>query len=229
MDRRLPNGDMGLKTWTGLHDVGTSKIVNSSFIWLALIPFLSRLLESIHAWTKFTPTLPFNFVAFYFAAFFFTLGSIIFNWKCPTIAKLAPDFGVFKAKGYSSIELKDWFHALAGSTVHADKCDPEMILHFRSEATESENLSDDDVIGRNLKKATPKMMDEFWRLNIESRLANIHKHTLNTANTRFPVWRLMASIFYTVGFALFIVVALVNLYVVTRATWDLLKSSLSSC
>lgn len=214
---------MGLKSWTGLHDVGTSKIVNSSFLWLALIPFLSRLLESIHAWTKYAPTLPFNFVAFYFAAFFFAVGALIFNWKCPTIAKLAPDFGAFRAKGYSPVELKNWFHSLAGSKIYPSERDPEMILQFRSLVTGSDNLSKDDLTGKFSKKATGRMMAEFWGLDISARLAEVHNHTLNVANIRHPVWRTVASLAYTFGFILFGIVAMVNLGVVAKATWGLIQ------
>src|SRR5689334_15711854 len=100
-------------TWASLHDIGTSKIVNTSFIWLAIIPFLSRALDALHAADTRIPTLPLNFSAFYFAAFFFAIGALIFRLHCPTVIKLAPNFAALKAGNFSTIEFRRWFVEVA--------------------------------------------------------------------------------------------------------------------
>ena len=63
------------QSWTDLHAVGSSKVVNSAFIWLVIIPFLSRVLLAISSEYGKDLKLPLNFLAFYYAAFFFTIAA----------------------------------------------------------------------------------------------------------------------------------------------------------
>ncbi|HRE80192.1 MAG TPA: hypothetical protein PLN52_04045 [Opitutaceae bacterium] len=212
--------------WSALNALGTSKLVNSSFIWLALIPFLSRVLGAVQEWTHQCQSLPLSFVAFYFAAFSFSIAAGIFLWKCPTIAKIAPDFGVFNAKGHSETELKNWFLELAKSKKHPDAIDPEMILHFRRVVLLESGHGELDQADVFAEKARQRMMDAFWDIPLGSRLANAHDHVLRIADEYFPRWRGLAARFYVTGFALFSVVATYNLCSVGYSVWQTIKPTI---
>lgn len=227
-------------TWAKLHAVGTSKIVNTSFIWLAAIPALSRLLDAAHqaihtaafhlvehGATKAAAQIanldtrvPFNFIAFYYAAFFFTLAALLFQWFCPKVIKFAPSFGAFKTGGYSMVELKHWYHDMVPSSKYPTERDPQKIKDFIDCLMGSENIGA-DALGEILDgKAGHSLMDPFWSdLPLEPRRApHAHQKAIEEAETKHPVARKLAAIFYGIGFLLFAIVALLNLYVVLRET-----------
>lgn len=201
-----------------MRNLGMSKVVNTSFIWLALIPFLARVLDSIKEVGGAKLALPFNFEAFYFAAVCFTIASMIFAIWCPDIVKLAPDFGTFVTKGHSGRELKRWFHKLAPSKNHKGEIDIGPITQFFENAGFSVELSKKDLGDFFAGKAPNELMGKFWSIDIQNKLADLHDFTLNQSNCRSPVARWFAAIFYILGFLLFACVAASNLVAVFSIT-----------
>ncbi|TXN37718.1 hypothetical protein FVB32_05365 [Flagellimonas hymeniacidonis] len=90
--------------WVLISALGKNKIVNSSYIYLFIVPVLAKLLSKVNSPLIFLFNgkeheliieLPFNWTIFYFSALFFTIGSIIYNWRAPSIIKENKSFGSF--------------------------------------------------------------------------------------------------------------------------------------
>ncbi len=211
-------------SWTELHALGSSKIVNSAFIWLIIIPFLSRVLLTLNSEYGKDITLPFNFLAFYYAAFFFTVASAVFNWNCPTVAKLAPTFGSFKAGGYSALELKNWYHDMVPSPTSPSKRNGELIIQFLTNVRQSHGLSPEEYAENISRLAGPNTMANFWLIQIpENKLPDAHDLAIGIANKGNAFARLVATISYQLGFLLFGVVIIYNLTAVVKETLLLFK------
>ena len=207
------------RSWTELHDIGSSKVVNSAFIWLVLIPFLAKVLFAIHA--EFGPDLkmPFNFLAFYYAAFFFTIAAALYQWKCPNIVKLAPTFGAFQEGGYSPLELKKWFHELAESPHGPQDRDGELVIQFLQNAGAPANLSPAGYVDLMSKSASANLMGTFWQYSIPpDKLPAVHDLTISLANRKSGVARSFATACYALGLVLFALVVLLNLRAVVKET-----------
>jgi hypothetical protein len=211
-----------VNTWRSLHAIGTSKVVNTSFIWLALIPFLARVLDALHAGER----LPFNFVAFYFAAFFFTLASLIFNMACPVVIKLSPTFGAFKSGGYSLLELKNWYHDMATARDGTSR-DTNLVRQFLSNLGAPDNVSATEYPDLMSGAAGSSLLSRFWSYPAVSddHLAQVHNLTIGEAEKKNIGWRKGAAILYVIGFILFGLVALLNLCVVAKVSWQVIKAS----
>lgn len=204
-------------TWGGLHDVGTSKVVNTSYIWLALIPFLTRALEALHAAGTHVPTLPFNFIAFYYAAFCFTAGAAVFNLFCPKVIKLTPTFGTFASEQYSLIELKNWWHDMV-----MDEPRPEerarLLEQFLLLEKPNQGISY-PVLDKS--EVDAKILNNFWEENAWTKrdaLPLLHDLAVKYAEKLNPNWRRFATAMYGIGFILFGVVVVLNLFVVAKET-----------
>lgn len=211
-----------MKTWRDLHAVGTSKVVNTSFIWLALIPFLSRCLDALHAGSH----LPFNFIAFYYAAFFFTVASLIFNLTCPVVIKLTPTFGAFKAGGYSLLELKNWYHDMATAKDGASR-DLKLIQQFLSHLKVTDGVSVEGYVDLMKGTAGKTQLERFWQTlaKDDDMLSEVHDLTIGEAEKKHPNWRRAAAVLYIIGFILFGLVAILNLIVVSKISWQVLSGS----
>ncbi|KQC29256.1 hypothetical protein [Flagellimonas eckloniae] len=82
--------------WKQISVLGQNKIVNSSYIYLFIVPVIAKLFSSINSPVdlilggyefQFVLTLPFNWKLFFFAALLFTIGSLVYNLRAPNIIK----------------------------------------------------------------------------------------------------------------------------------------------
>lgn len=232
-------------TWVDLHGVGTSKIVNSSFIALAAIPALSRLLalghegiaamkahiaahggstKSLEA-VEAAMQLPFNFVAFYYAAFFFAVAAVLFHFFCPKILKLAPSFGAYQTGGFSFVELKHWYHDMVPSPEGRHARDAQKITAFIESIVGRDQLRGDEYAESKKVSAGGKLMGAFWNdlPGEQKRAPHAYQLALVEAETKHSVVRRLTAFFYGLGFLAFIIVAFVNLAAVASETLRLAK------
>ncbi len=81
-------------SWVELASIGESKLVKSLMIWLIVVPLLAKILGPIPdeitlrlfgAELQISFGLPFNILLFYLSALGFTIGGLVYRWKCPTI------------------------------------------------------------------------------------------------------------------------------------------------
>jgi hypothetical protein len=110
--------------WRTLISFSRSKFVQSSLVWVALVPVVARFTEgmdktfhvrigeNVHVLTL-AP--PFTWSMFFFGALFFMLGNFIVNWKAPRILKETGHFREFADQGRSPFELLDLARSLTAS------------------------------------------------------------------------------------------------------------------
>src|SRR5688572_21172664 len=115
-------------TWSDLYEIGSSKIVNSSFIWMVLLPIIARALTTIESKYQIQVQIPLNFYLLYVAALVFAAASTSYHLFCPKLVQRAPNYGVFVERRYSINELKKWYRKLCRR--FDGTIDAEMISHF---------------------------------------------------------------------------------------------------
>jgi len=90
--------------WKLISKLGKNRFVNNSYIYLFFVPILAKLLNKINSPLLFQIgdkthvlilELPFSWALFYFSALFFTVASIVYNYKVPTIIQENNSFGDF--------------------------------------------------------------------------------------------------------------------------------------
>lgn len=91
--------------WSQLSAFGNSKILSTSYIWLAIVPIGAKLLSSVNEQVvlfgglTINMTLPFSWKAFFFAAISFSIANLAYRITCPEPLKLFKDWSDFKQKG----------------------------------------------------------------------------------------------------------------------------------
>ena len=83
-----------LPRWSGLRQMGESKILRSSYFWLFAVPLLAKALALAEPRLLVLPqglrlhlALPFSWKLFYFSAVAFSLGSLLYSLACPRIVR----------------------------------------------------------------------------------------------------------------------------------------------
>ena len=101
--------------WSDLRNIEKLKIVQSMYVWLIVVPLVSKLFSKIENTLVLTFAektyeidliLPFSWKLFFFAAFLFSIGNVIYILFSPRIVKENKDYGEFTSsgKGYSHLE-----------------------------------------------------------------------------------------------------------------------------
>ena len=157
------------------------------------------------------PTLPLNFILFYFAAVFFAAAGALYFFFCPKLLKNAPNFGAFQTGHHSFHDLKVWFH----DTFRQDR---DRIVQFLREAGAPEfavpnvhgnsewTLADSDI---------STLMPIFWNYpERPQRISMVYDYAFNQTNKLRKWARVTALILYGIGFLVFGWVALSNAKIV---------------
>ena len=93
------------------------KIVKSSYIWLLIVPLVSKVFSKIENTISFTIdekiyeidlVLPFSWNIFFIAALLFTVSNILFYLSAPNIVKHYKNYGDFNAQGKGIEQLKEY-------------------------------------------------------------------------------------------------------------------------
>jgi len=96
--------------WSQLKVLQKNKIVKTSYIWLLVVPFITKLFsktsDNIY---ELDLILPFSWKVFFISALFFTLANLLFSIFAPRIVKEYQDYGDFKLQGKTYNELTDYF------------------------------------------------------------------------------------------------------------------------
>ncbi len=103
--------------WHKLRNIQKNRLVQSSYIWLVIVPVSAKLFSKISDTITFSigefqyqfdMVLPFSWVLFYFAALFFTIGNVLFVVFAPQIIKENEDYGGFESAGRGYSHLIDY-------------------------------------------------------------------------------------------------------------------------
>ena len=93
--------------WSFLLGLGESKLVTSMYVWLFVVPIVSKILVNIGETADITIfshefnvnlILPFSWKVFYLAAVFFTLATLLFRFRCPKLIRDHKNFDSFSGE-----------------------------------------------------------------------------------------------------------------------------------
>lgn len=94
--------------WSSLNKLGQSRLLRSSWIWLVIVPVVSRAMASVQSpldFSRFVPglrldlTLPFSWHRFYISALLVAIAGGIYALRCPEIVKRFETYADFEADG----------------------------------------------------------------------------------------------------------------------------------
>ena len=103
--------------WYSIRLIGKSKLSNSMYYWLFIVPIAAKVLSEINEDIRmkifgqdfnFIFSLPFNWKMFFFSALFFSIGNVIFNLFCPKIIKDHLTLSGFTGDGKFEDHLHDY-------------------------------------------------------------------------------------------------------------------------
>ena len=102
--------------WSSLAKIGQSKIINSLYLWLLVVPVAASALSSVDTLdlTRYVPglkinlVLPFSWKLFYLGALCCTAARSLFAFKCPALIREFPSFADFQQQGRSIEHLREY-------------------------------------------------------------------------------------------------------------------------
>ena len=184
-----------IPTWDGLNRLGKSRVLQTSYVWLLVVPTAAKILGALESpivltglgqGLRFTLELPFSWKLFYFSAVAISLGGIIYTTRCPKLVRSFSTFADFEAEGRELEYLRSYGERLTG-------------LELRDRA---KRAFGGEVPPIEIRPLFAK--DLFWQL---------HQHE----DLRRPVSRLPCVLFYSLGLALSTIVLVQNFVYVFEA------------
>ena len=97
-----------IPTWEGLNRLGKSRLLQSSYVWLLIVPMAAKGLSTINDPIVFTGigeglrisvTLPFSWKLFYFSAVAISVAGLIYTCACPELIRNFTTFREFQSEG----------------------------------------------------------------------------------------------------------------------------------
>jgi hypothetical protein len=214
--------------WSRLTELGSSRILRSSYLWFLAVPplasLVSKLGPDVHldlfgsAWVL-RLDLPFSWKIFYFAAAAFAIATSIFFLRCPEIVRRYSTYTQFESEGKGSRQIRDYFLDFLArrrldqlSGVLVTNYLAEFAMEYSKEAEQEElgkrTIEDKDSLLDLVMESTPRSMnvtDAFWYVHRVSDSAN-------------PLSAMACGLFFLLGFVLISVVLVQNFVYVWKLT-----------
>jgi len=199
--------------WHHIRHLGKSKAVNSSYVWIFLLPTITKLYEFF---ARAYPTvdqeylrLPFSWQLLFLSALLFSIGLAIYHLRCPTLIKEFSSFGDYKAKGGTFLDLLErWEDYIREDRGPFDSVD-NMIQNFYywSVGTYPREIKEGSGFPGDCWRAEMKDMPE----PSNSRFGKAFSEVYATLDRRHPRSRLASSVFFLLGFMTIGVVLIQNI------------------
>lgn len=187
---------MHVLMWDDLNRFGKNRILQSSYVWLFVVPIAARalsvisdplVLTGISEGFRIRMTLPFSWHLFYFSAVVVSIAGLIYMLMCPELIQRFNTFAEFRSEGRGIEYLKGYATKLK-----------------RQARTEEEGFNSffraQEVEAADPEKELPEL---FWRIHEEE-------------NKKFPYWRFVCFSLYFTGLLLIGGVLVQNLVFVIR-------------
>lgn len=190
-----------LTRWQILKSAVRLPFVSSMYVWIFLVPIAAKALKNIPDSGTFaifgqtmqlTLSLPFSWVAFYFAAVFFAIANLLFKIRCPSIIQDNDSFSDFQAS------RKD--------IMHLDKYLFEAGMNWEGlrQALQKEDEHFHENVQIEVFEGKPEPLQrEFWMV-------------MGYANDRSPRTRYLVALSYIIAFLLILIVIVQNLTLVIK-------------
>lgn len=124
--------------WEVVRGFGNSTIVKSNYIWLFIIPLLTKNINIITQSLELEFVLPFSIARFFYASIFFVIGTLIYQIRCPSLIKENKGYAEFKESGKTAQHSIDYCLSAhkqfnSNSTYESTR---EYVLKFDNDAQE---------------------------------------------------------------------------------------------
>jgi hypothetical protein len=227
-----------IPSWVTIRGLGKNKILNTSYIWIVLVPIVAKLLEKtpdvvklkvFGTYAEIPLVLPFSWGIFYFSAVCFFFASIIFMLCCPSIIKRFADFSDFIASGESGryfLKQQQKYAMLQGYDQHEWKSILNAYVNSKYTNTEIRNLLPKyrtDIIDVNTSSAHGSKstldfsVNPFFVLAMpREELSSTFSFWTTTVENTFFYARFLSILLYISGFMLLGIVLVQNFSYV----WD---------
>ena len=187
--------------WDKLRSVQNSKIINSTYIWLFIVPltakFLSKLNDSVKIMIdgnvyEFILKLPFSWEQFFYSSLCFVVGNIIFIIMAPELIKDFKDYGDYIRSGRDIKNLSKYM----AKEYEGEIFDKDMEIHYADlEST------------RNLNKAFKRNGEDGKIIDEDDLIKDHEKYSFwklyNYLNAEYYIFRYICATLYAIGFILF--------------------------
>jgi hypothetical protein len=190
-----------------LRDVGSSRVLQTSYVWLLFVPLAARALASVKenlALKIFgevfhvTFELPFSWKIFYFAAICFSVAGITYTWRCPAIVKRYKAFPAFQEERRGTPYLRSLLRLLPESIQQ----DVKTLLDEYDDRVDHRSGA---MTVKTKERDPDKLAQAYWMLH-------------QAANHSDLASLVVCFLFYAAGFILLSVVFVQNFIFVVRAT-----------
>ena len=182
-----------IPTWEALNRLGKSRVLQTSYVWLLVVPTAARVVSAIDSpialtgigeGLRFNLELPFSWKLFYFTAIAISIAGIIYTVVCPPLIRNFSTFQDFESEGRGLDYLKSY------ATRHK-------IIEFTGNAHRA--IHDPNIMNDAAKEWRG---DVFWQI-------------YEVENVKHPMWRFACVAFYAIGLTMSAVVLVQNfIYVV---------------
>lgn len=206
-------------TWQKIRRVGVSRAAKTAPVWIALIPFLAKLLESLPSKVvvplsgnelQFNLDIPFSWSMLFFASCLFTLGNMVYVFRCPNFVALYKDYAEFtESTGGSDLAIRDAFVEqlqigkwLTDDLFKVDKCHVErynLMAEFLLRFSDSYRIEKLDTENFHEELASDLSGDVQIR---EHKIPNAFAFVHNRAGKVRVYSRIACQLLYEAGFAL---------------------------
>jgi hypothetical protein len=205
------------RPWLAIDALGKLKISKSSYIFVIVVPILSRIFHQVEsplklsvAGEEFTLAIafPVTWYTFYFGALFIALGSAIYSLWCPSIIRLYPNYGIFLATGRDDNYIRNC------AVQYLNEHDAETLIGYldKEKPVSTEFSSYPLGVGTQqqpLETSTEKV-NPAYGINRQ----NTFNELLNRVNDYYPIARFFATILYYLGLLAFIGIIALNASIV---------------
>lgn len=183
--------------WDDLNRVGKSRLLQSSYVWLLLVPMAAKalsaienplILKGISDGLRIHVALPFSWHVFYFSAVSVSIAGVIYTLFCPKLIRSFSNYAEYRSEGRGQ----------------------EYLLRYaQTEMHQGDTLKagwDNAVLTEEVKdtKSEIEYATLFWKIHLEE-------------NKKSPFWRLACFSLYAVGLILVLIVLTQNFIFVVSA------------
>jgi hypothetical protein len=201
-----------VQTWISLRKLGNNKIVQSAWIWSAIVPITAKLFEKVQSSVnmkifdssfELNLHLPFSWKILFFVSVSFMVANILYKYRCPALLQETDTFRDFEGQKRSGLELD----SILSRVSHGNDEEKNLIDSWRHYFAVRKNqmLTLNNHQGnKDITQMDSQILPEVYHF-LSNKLTYWH-----------PKSRLFASLLYGIGFMGLVVLAIQNIYFVVK-------------
>jgi hypothetical protein len=99
---------MTVPKWSELRRMGTSRVFQSSYLWLVIVPLAAKTIQRFDLGVE----LPFSWRMFFLSALTTSVANVLYVWKAPAFVRRFENYAQYLAEGRTASEVSRWFESL---------------------------------------------------------------------------------------------------------------------